>query len=153
MRQGRRFRDENEWKVIRRVVAVAFQVVTFLTLAGYFGLPAAAAAPAFEPELICRAAIGFVMDRDPKLLRVTHTDGNMLYLSYVRRLDNFVWTYRCKIQGDRVIWASEPGRWREGPKDDKISFEIVADGKQLRIIRDRGSRPSVIAVFDRDKLQ
>jgi hypothetical protein len=57
------------------------------------------------------------------------------------------------VQGNRVIWASEPGRWREGPKDDKISFEIVAGGKQLRIINDRGDGSSTKVFFDLDKLQ
>ena len=33
-----------------------------------------------------------------------------------------------------MLWASEPGRWREEAKDDKVFFEDVDAGKQLRII-------------------
>jgi hypothetical protein len=55
-------------------------------------------------------------------------------LTYVRPIDNFVWTYRCRLEGDRVVWADEPARWRDGTRDDKVSFEIVGAGKQLRII-------------------
>jgi hypothetical protein len=153
MDQRRRFRTEGKQKMIRRVVAFAFPRAAFLVLVGYFGLSAVAAAAPFEPEMICRAALGSVTDRDPKRFRVTHTDSSVLLLSYVRRLDNFVWTYRCKVEGDRVIWASEPGRWRENPKDDKISFEVAADGKQLRIINDRNGRSPTKLLFDLDKLR
>ena len=93
------------------------------------------------------------MDRDPKLVRVTRIAGAVLFLSYVRPLDNFVWDYRCKIQGNRVIWASEPGRWREAPKDHKVFFEIVGDGKQLRIIEDHGDCSVTKELFERDQIQ
>lgn len=76
------------------------------------------------------------MGRDPKIMRVTRIDGDTLFLSYGRPIDNLIWDYRCKIEGNRVIWASEPGRWREAPKDDKVFFEVVGDGKQLRIMED-----------------
>ena len=104
------------------------------------------------PEAICRTAIGSVMGRDPKLVVVTRIDGDILFLSYVRPIDNFVWDYRCRIEGNRVIWASEPGRWRDDPKDGKVFFEIVGDGNQLEIIWDHGDGSPVKEVFDRDKI-
>ena len=114
----------------------------------------AEAAPPYAPEAICRTAIAAVMGRDPKLVRVTRTAGDVLFLSYVRPLDNFVWDYRCKIQGNRVIWASEPGRWREDPKDDKVFFEIVEGGKQLRIIvEDHGDGSATKELFERDQIE
>jgi hypothetical protein len=139
--------------VIRRAAAFALQIAALAMLSNYLGVALAASAPPLQPEVICRAAIGSLMDRDPKVFRVTRTDGDILFLSYVRPIDNFDWTYRCKIQGNRVIWASEPGRWREDPKDDKVSFGIVAGGKQLRIINDRGDGSSTKVLFDLDKLQ
>jgi hypothetical protein len=139
--------------VIRRTAAFVLQIAAWLALSGCPGLAVAAAAPPLEPEVICRAAIGSLMDRDPRLFRVTRTGGDILFLSYVRPIDNFDWTYRCKIQGNRVIWASEPGRWREDPNDDKVSFEIVAGGKQLRIINDRGDGSPTKELFDLDKIR
>jgi hypothetical protein len=136
--------------VIRRAAAFAFQSAGLLVLSGCLG---ATAAPAPELEVICRAAIGSLMDRDPKVFRVTRTDGDILFLSYVRPLDNFDWTYRCRINGNRVIWASEPGRWREDPRDDKVSFEIVAGGKQLRIINDRYDGSTTKELFELDKIR
>ena len=140
-------------KVIRRKVAVAIQISALL-LSGCLGFAEAAAAESpIEPELICRAAIGSLMDRDPRLFRLTRTDGDILFLSYVRPIDNFDWTYRCRIKGNRVIWASERGRWRENPNDDKVSFEIVVGGKQIRIINDRGDGPPTKEIFDLDKVR
>jgi hypothetical protein len=109
----------------------------------------ASAAPAFEVEAICRTAIASIMGRDPKVMQVTRTAGNVLFLTYARPMDNFVWTYRCRIEGNRVVWASEPGRWREGPKDDKVFFEDVDAGKQLRIIENHGDGSSTKQLFDR----
>jgi hypothetical protein len=116
------------------------------------GLSPASAAPAFEVEAICRTAIAAIMDRDPKAMKVTKTADDVLILTYDRPIDNYIWTYRCRIDGDRVVWASEPGRWRESPKDDKILFEVVDAGKQLRIIavHRNGSRSQQL--FDRDKI-
>jgi hypothetical protein len=116
------------------------------------GMSLASAATAFEAEAICRTAIASIMDRDPKLMQVTRTAGDVLFLTYVRPIDNFVWTYRCRIEGDRVLWASEPGRWREDPKDDEILFEVVDAGKQLRIIAIHGDGSRAQQLFDRDAI-
>jgi hypothetical protein len=110
-------------------------------------------APPYAPEAICRTAIASIMGRDPKLVQVTRVAGDILFLSYLRPIDNFVWDYRCKIEGNRVIWASEPGRWREDAKDDKIFFEIVGGGKQLRIIEDHGDGSATKELFERDQIQ
>jgi hypothetical protein len=112
----------------------------------------ASAASSFEVEAICRTAIASIMGRDPKFMQVTRTAGGVLFLTYVRPMDNFVWTYRCRIEGNRVVWAAEPGRWRDDPKDDEIFFEDVDAGKQLRIIQNHGDGSSTKQLFDRDTI-
>jgi hypothetical protein len=131
----------------------AYQIGAVAVLSGCPALSAADAAPPFEPEAICRTVIASIMGRDPKIVRVTLVAGDVLFLSYVRSIDNFVWDYRCKIQGNRVVWASEPGRWREGAKDDKIFFEVVGGGKQLRVIEDHGDGSATKELFERDQIQ
>jgi hypothetical protein len=116
-------------------------------------LSPASAAPAFEVETICRTAVASVAGRDPKAMQIARTVGGVLFLTYARPIDNFVWTYRCRIDGNRVVWASEPGRWREGPKDDKIFFEDVDAGKQLRIIATHRDGSSTKQLFDRDAIR
>ncbi len=118
----------------------------------FAGLSPASAAPAFEVEAICRTAIAAIMDRDPKMIKVSKTADDVLFLTYDRPIDNFIWTYRCRVDGDRVVWASEPGRWRESPKDDKILFEVVDAGKQLRIIAIHRNGSRAQQLFDRDKI-
>ncbi len=131
----------------------ALSVALALTLPACPDMPAFGASSAFAPETICRTAIGSVMGRDPKVVVVTRIDGEILYLSYVRPIDYFVWDYRCRIEGNRVIWASEPGRWREGPDDDKVFFEVIAGGSQLRIIDNHSDGSTTKEEFDRDKVQ
>jgi hypothetical protein len=116
------------------------------------GVSPASAAAAFEVEAICRTAIASIMGRDPKMMQVSRTDGDVLLLTYVRALDNFVWAYRCRVEGNRVVWASEPGRWRDDPKDDEVFFEVVDAGKQLRIIENHDDGSSTSQVFDRDMI-
>jgi hypothetical protein len=113
----------------------------------------ASAAPYFEAEAICRTAIATIMGRDPKNMQVVRTVGDILFLTYVRPMDNFVWTYRCRIEGNRVVWATEPGRWREDHKDEKVFFEVVGAGKQLRIIENHSDGSSTKQLFDRDTIQ
>jgi hypothetical protein len=112
----------------------------------------ALAAPPFLVEAICRTAIASVTGRDPKIMQVTQTSGEVLFLAYVRPIDNFVWAYRCRIEGNRVVWATDPGRWREDPKDDEILFEVVDAGKQLRIIENHRDGSTTKQLFDRDAI-
>jgi hypothetical protein len=109
-------------------------------------------APAFEVEAICRTAIASIMGRDPKMMQVTLTAANVVFLTYVRPIDNFVWNYRCRIEGNRILWASEPGRWRDDPKDEKVFFEVIDGGKQLRVIEDHGDGSRTNQLFDRDMI-
>ena len=111
-----------------------------------------AAAPFFEPEAICRAAIASIKDRDPKLIKVSLIRDDVFFLTYTRPIDSFVWTYRCRIEGNRVVWADEPGRWRNDPKDDKISFEAIDAGAHLQIIVTRRNGQTNKQLFDREKV-
>jgi hypothetical protein len=112
--------------------------------------PAASASAAFETKAICRTAIAVVMDRDPKLVQARDAPDGVVILTYARPFDNFVFTYRCRIDGDRVVWADEPGRWRDDPKDARVSFEVAGSGDRLRIIVSRAKGPSLDQLFDRD---
>jgi hypothetical protein len=113
----------------------------------------ASAEPSFDPPAICRTAIAAIMDRDPKLMRTRTAADGIVMLTYARPIDNFVWAYRCRLDGNRVIWANEPGRWRDKAKDDKILFEVVGNGSQLRIIDNHPNGTTTRQLFDRDKTE
>jgi len=112
--------------------------------------PAAFASPAFETKAICRTAIAVVMDRDPKVMQATDAADGVVVLTYARPFDNFVFTYRCKLEGDRVVWADEPGRWRDDIKDAQVSFEVTGPGDRIRIIVSRAKGPTLQQLFDRE---
>ena len=113
--------------------------------------PASAEQP-FDTKAICRTAIAAITGRDVQLFQAADAPDGVIALTYARPFDNFVWAYHCRLEGNRVIWADEPGRWRQEPKDDKIFFEIVGTGEQLRIIKNPVNGPATQEVFDRDKI-
>ena len=112
--------------------------------------PASAETP-FEAKVICRAALASITARDLKLFQAVNVSDGTIALTYARPLDNFVWAYHCRLEGNRVIWADEPGRWRQDAKDDKISFEVVGGGDQLRITKTPVNGPATQELFERDK--
>jgi hypothetical protein len=128
----------------RLVRPVAFAVL--LT-----SLSAASAEPAFEAKAICRAAMAAITGRDLKLFQAADAPDGTIALTYARPFDNFVWAYHCRLEGNRVIWADEPGRWRQDAKDEKVSFEAIGSGAQLRITKTPVSGAATQEVFDRDK--
>ena len=113
---------------------------------------AASAEPAFDARAICRTAIAAITGRDLKLFQASDAPDGVVALTYARPFDNFVWAYHCRLEGNRVIWADEPGRWRQEARDDKIFFEIVDAGAQLRIIKNPVNGPATQELFDREKI-
>jgi hypothetical protein len=112
---------------------------------------AVSAEPSFEAKAICRAAMASITGRDLKLFQAADAPDGTIALTYARAFDNFVWAYHCRLEGNRVIWADEPGRWRQDAKDDKISFEVIGSGAQLRITKTPVNRAATQELFDRDK--
>jgi len=112
----------------------------------------ASAEPAFNAQAICRTAIAAITGRDLKLFQATNAPDGVVALTYARPFDNFVWAYHCRLEGSRVIWADEPGRWRQEANDDKIFFEIVGAGARLRIIKNPINGPATQELFEREKI-
>ena len=113
-------------------------------------MPTASASSAFETKAICRTAIAVLMDRAPKALQASDATDGVVVLTYARPFDNFVFTYRCKLEGERVVWADEPGRWRDEAKDARVSFEVAGTGDRLHITVSRANGPTLQQHFDRD---
>jgi hypothetical protein len=86
--------------------------------------------------LVCKACIAKIMYRDPSTIKVDRIQKNEIYLSYIRSSDNKKWKYKCKLEGNRVIWGSDNGRWRNDPMDSKITYKI--ENNKIHIIEDFG---------------
>ena len=76
---------------------------------------------------ICKAGVATVMGRDPSIMRIDTEVGGVLYLSYVRADDGSLWSNKCKVDGNLIIWASNTGRWRNHPADPRLSYRIQAE--------------------------
>ncbi len=90
----------------------------------------------FSPVDICKAAIAVEMGRDPKIMR-KKSAGEESEISYVRKEDGSKFSYRCKLDGDRVVWKTyfpeekKWGRWRDGSgvyNEDAVITYSTKDG-------------------------
>src|SRR5829696_8376604 len=77
----------------------------------------------FSVSQICKAGIGVVMGRDPATME-SRLDGEAVFLSYIRADDGTEWKYKCRIEGERIMWGADPGRWRDNPADEQLFFAI-----------------------------
>jgi hypothetical protein len=86
----------------------------------------------FTSTQICKAAIGVVMGRNPATMRIDKSIGDVVYLSYVRPDDQKRWAYKCRLDGNKVLWGADDGRWRDH-RDDSI-ITVNSSATSLTII-------------------
>lgn len=98
--------------------------------------PPASGASGVTPAQICRATIGAVMGRDPRIISVDREEGGITYVSYRRPDDGKLWSHKCKVEGNSVIWGMRDGRWRDHPLDGTVSYGLSGN---VLIIRQRHS--------------
>lgn len=76
---------------------------------------------------ICKAGIATVMGKEPNIITATNISSPIIGLSYIRKDDGTKWLYKCKINGNTIVWGSSDGRWREDPLDSVITYKISGD--------------------------
>ncbi|QRM34940.1 hypothetical protein [Microvirga sp. VF16] len=104
-----------------------------------------------EKGVVCRAAVGSVTGRDPSIM-MARPDGDVTHVSYSRPSDGSVWSYRCRLEGNRVIWASAEGRWRTHPDNGVLTYEMVEGGK-IRIVEAHSNGSKSEDTYDRKDLR
>lgn len=90
----------------------------------------------FNAGHLCRATIAVLMGRDVGIIRVDGERAGIANVSYVRPDDGTLWGYRCKLEGNRIIWATIDGRWRDRSVhswDELIAFGINAKARGFAI--------------------
>ena len=111
-----------------KISHAASLAISATLFAGFFPPVTNAAGPSqVTNSHICKAGVATVMGRDPSIMRIDTEVGGVLYLSYVRVDDGSLWSYKCKVDGSLIIWASDTGRWRDHPADPRLSYRIQAD--------------------------
>ncbi|MFT5133561.1 MAG: hypothetical protein ACI9SC_002034 [Gammaproteobacteria bacterium] len=83
--------------------------------------PTISSAKTITNEDICKASIGTILGRVPSLMKIDNIQENVVYLSYIRKNDGTKWSYKCKLEGDRIIWGTAAGRWKT---DDVVTYDV-----------------------------
>jgi hypothetical protein len=106
----------------------------------------------FSQTQICKAGIGLVMGKSPAIIKAT-VAGNEVRLSYIRADDGSTWKYKCKVEGSRVLWGADPGRWRTHPDDEPLFYAVTGSGASARLTieeryQDGSSRKKTFSLGD-----
>jgi hypothetical protein len=121
------------------------------------GVVAAAGSASAQPTAasaneICRAGIGAIMGRDPSIMSIK-PEADFLWVTYTRPGDKKVWSYRCRVSGNRIEWADEAGSWRNKPQSTLVTFEIINGGKAIRVTEDFRDGSKTDKTYARSKLR
>jgi hypothetical protein len=90
---------------------------------------------------LCKATIATTMSKDPSIMTIDDNSNEIIYLSYIRDFDGKKWSYKCKVNGNKAIWATLEGRWRDDKADSKITYK--EENNQL-IVAEKYSDNNVI---------
>lgn len=128
------------------------KTLSILILSGiYIGLQASS----FDDSQICKAGIATLMGRSPKIMTSKHKEesNKPLYIIKYNRQDGTNWSFKCNIDGSRINWGSESGRWRNDPLDEKLTFSISKDNKNLLVWQMQGVEIVAKKTFTQKDLQ
>lgn len=107
-------------------------------------------AGSFSDEQICKAGVAALMGRSPTIMKTTKKEGGIAFFHYIRQDDGSKWSYRCKVEGARVVWASDTGRWRTHPDDEKVTYRV--SGESLEIIQTLADGSKIGEKFTKSQL-
>lgn len=104
-----------------------FRVIMFTTFFWLTSLPVRANDSSILGK-VCKATVASVFGRDHKTMKLEKIVDDVAFIHYVRPGDDTRWSVKCKLDGGRVIWASnnsdDSKRWRTDPLDDVIKYSI-----------------------------
>ena len=99
-------------------------------------------ADAVDYRFVCRATVASLFSRDIKIISASSGPDGIVIASYVRPNDGVRWTYACRFDGNRVVWATvsnaEIGRWRTHALDEQITFSALPEGIRIKLVEGAG---------------
>jgi hypothetical protein len=113
---------------------------------------ASAQSPAVSSNEVCRAGLASITGRDPSIMSL-RPEADFLWVTYMRPSDKKVWSYRCRVSGNRIEWADEAGNWRDKPHSTLVTFEIVNSGKAIKVTEDFRDGSETDKTYARAKLR
>ena len=104
-----------------------------------------------EAASICKAAMAELFGHSPKIMKAKAQSAGIIRVSYKRPDDGKQFKNDCQLQGSRVMWrsvdvapGSGPGRWRNNPADEAVTFKVVKNTVELRTTYSDGSTVNAI---------
>lgn len=105
---------------------------------------------------VCRGAVAAIFSQPIDTIEEYHHESEISYVFYTRANDQTEWRNRCRINGNRVIWAGVDidgpgtgnGRWRNHPMDEVIEFDLSETQLIIRQLFSDGS--SIVDQFGRN---
>ena len=97
-----------------------------------------------ETVSVCKAAIAELFGHSPRIMKTAPFQGVTRVL-YRRPDDGKLWANDCKVDGDRIMWRSVdvvPGRWRNDPADEVLTFKVTGKSVELLTTYSDGSGAS-----------
>lgn len=145
--------DDNQRSDYRKQLSMLAVVLCLLVqvVAPTFYVSAAESTP-FSVRQICKGAIAVLMGRDSAGINA-QAIGDEVWLSYTRS-DGTSWKFKCKLDGARILWGSDTGRWRIHPQDERLSFSVVqtAGVRRLQVEQRFSDGSSNKRAFSREQL-
>ena len=89
---------------------------------------------------ICKAGIGELFGRSPDTMKTEQQSDGIVRVSYRRPDDGTLWKNDCRLEGNRIMWravdvspGSGPGRWRNDPADEVLTYTMDGDKISVNI--------------------
>jgi hypothetical protein len=86
-----------------------------------------------EYNRICKGAISILFFTPIEDIKVARREGDVVYLTYIRKRDSTVWRNKCRLEATAIICGSEDGRWRTDSQDEKLLFTLDRDARTFAV--------------------
>ena len=118
---------------------VALTVLCLTVNVAIFGLLAAeeeVELGSFTETEICRAGIATIMSKNVGIVAFDGKSGSSYKFHYIRDSDSSRWGFRCYLDGNTLIWATEDGPWRTRGGDAPVTWRVSVPDDRLTITED-----------------
>lgn len=102
----------------------------------------------FTKTEIAKYTISAIMNQPTEIMNVKDKSG-IHFVSYTRKDDGKKFSYKIKINGDKVTWGNSTGRWRDTKFDEKIKY--VEQGNELKIIQTFQDGSKIVKEFKKQE--
>jgi hypothetical protein len=134
---SKRVKPEDKMKLWGGIAAL-FVIIIIFDGGKSNNSPSEADISPFTKMEVCKGVIASAAARPVNIMGASSSSG-IVNVTYRRPDDKKRWRYRCKLEGNKGIWAMGDGRWRTHSMDSKITFKVVSGALHIRSVYSDGS--------------